>query len=113
MKYDEQFLRKNVGKIIKSERKKRNLKQENLADKIGVEAKTLSKVETGKVFISASLLSKLANFFEISPVDFFKFDSIMECENNTDKINAITQMLRFLDSNTLDIIYKMIKSISQ
>lgn len=37
-----------IGKIIKALRKEKNMRQKDLADKINVSSKTVSKWETGK-----------------------------------------------------------------
>lgn len=111
MKYTEKFLRENVGKNIKALRTKLGITQENLAAEIGVEPKTLSRVETGAVFISASLLSKLLNFADMQPDEFFQFGTTMVCKTDEDKLFAINQTLSATDSKTLDLVYKMVKAI--
>ncbi|NPA39737.1 MAG: helix-turn-helix transcriptional regulator [Thermodesulfobacteria bacterium] len=49
-----------IGKLIKEERKKRNLTQEELAIKAGVTRQTISKMERGKV-----PLVTLFSFFKV------------------------------------------------
>lgn len=66
----EKNLKINIGRVIKLKRKERGMTQEELAFALKVEPRTLSRVETGATFISASLLVKLSEFFEVEPKKF-------------------------------------------
>lgn len=113
MQYNEEFLKQNIGKNVKALRAKLNLTQEEFAAKMGVEPRTLSRIETGAVFISAYMLSKLSNTTKIQPHEFFQFGTTMECKTDKDKLFAINQILSTKDSKTLDLIYKMVKALSE
>ena len=54
-----------VGKLIKELRKKNNLTQKELADKLGVTYQAVSKWETGKNIPDISLLKQLSEEFQI------------------------------------------------
>ena len=55
-----------VGKFITQKRKEKNLTQEQLADKIGVSNKTISKWETGKCMPDYSVIELLCEELNIT-----------------------------------------------
>lgn len=55
-----------VGKFINELRKERNMTQEELAEKMGVTSKSISRWENGKTMPDISMLSPLAEFLGIS-----------------------------------------------
>lgn len=57
---------------IKVERAKRNITQEELAEKINVTRKTINTIETGKYIPSTILALKLAKFFDIPVEQLFE-----------------------------------------
>lgn len=56
----------NIGKFISKKRKEKLLTQEQLAEKLGVSNKTISKWETGKCMPDYSLIKPLCNELGIS-----------------------------------------------
>lgn len=62
------------GERIKILRKKRNLTQSNIAEKVDVDAKHISCIENGKNFPSPDLILKLAEAFNITVSELFAFD---------------------------------------
>ncbi len=108
----EKNLKINIGRVIKLKRKERGMTQEELAFALKVEPRTLSRVETGATFISASLLVKLSEFFEVEPKKFFEFDLVQKCSTDRDKIHSIIEMLESSDSSTIDTLYKITKSLA-
>ena len=68
-----------IGKTIQTIRKKANIKQSELAEKIGISEKHLSKIETGKNLPSLDNFLKMAEVLKFSLDDFgIKAQS---CEN--------------------------------
>lgn len=59
----------NTGKVIAFLRKKNGLKQSDLAEKLGVSDKTVSKWESGGAFPEVGLISYMANLFGVT-IDF-------------------------------------------
>lgn len=59
-----------IGKTIQNIRKKANIKQSELAEKIGISEKHLSKIETGKNFPSLDNFFKMAEVLNFSLEDF-------------------------------------------
>lgn len=56
----------NTGKFIAKKRKEKNLTQEQLAEKIGVSNKTISKWETGKCMPDYGVVQSLCKELEIT-----------------------------------------------
>lgn len=65
-----------TGAAIKQLREQRNLTQAELADKIGVSAKTISKWETAKGLPDVSLLEPLAKALNISVIELMNGEQI-------------------------------------
>ena len=59
-----------IGKTIQNIRKKANIKQSELAEKIGISEKHLSKIETGKNLPSLDNFLKMAEVLKFSLEDF-------------------------------------------
>ena len=57
---------KNLGKTIAEQRKRLNMSQKNLADKLNVSNKTISKWECGNGIPDIESLDKLASAFGIT-----------------------------------------------
>ncbi len=55
-----------IGKFISHKRKEKNLTQEQLAEKLGVSNKTISKWETGKSMPDYSVVENLCKELEIT-----------------------------------------------
>lgn len=63
--------KKIFGTNLRHFRKKNNLTQEELSEKIGITSIHLGRIENGKSFITAELLDSLCIIFDISPASFF------------------------------------------
>ena len=100
-----------LGANIKYYRKKLNLSQEQLAEKLEITPKHLSTIETGATFVSAELLEKFTRQLRVSASTLFyslddistddsmlgKIDLIIdkECEKTS---NMIKMQIRYLSS---------------
>ena len=60
-----------IGKLIQNLRREKKLTQQELADKLGVSPKTISKWETGNGLPDISLLKKVSEIFNITILLFF------------------------------------------
>lgn len=65
-----------TGAVIKKLRERKNITQEELADKIYVSSKAVSKWETGKGFPDISLIEPLAKALDISVIELLSGESI-------------------------------------
>ena len=92
-------MNKNVGKIIKKIRDKKNLSQKRFANKIGVSGKTISAYETGKIMPSYKILEKISRVYDInlmSPIDMHE-QKILEEISKIEK--ALEYLKRLLNIN--------------
>ena len=65
-----------TGAVIKELREKHHLTQAELAEKLNVSDKTVSKWETGRGYPDISLLEPIANVFGISIAELFSGNAI-------------------------------------
>lgn len=70
-----------VGSNIKIFRKLANLTQEQLAEKINIDPRQLSKIENGIHFPSCKTLEKVCLALNIKPADLFDFEFDTETES--------------------------------
>jgi len=80
-------LREFFGANLKRYRKKLQLSQEQLSEKVNISVMHLSKIERGLTFVSADLLEKLSSNLEITVAHLF-------CEPN-EKIYSDDVIKRF------------------
>ncbi len=77
-----------TGKIIKKLRENKNITQKELADRLYISDKTISKWETGKGFPDISLLEPLASELGISVIELIGGETII----NTNKSFNMTKV---------------------
>ncbi|MBR6619005.1 MAG: helix-turn-helix transcriptional regulator [Clostridia bacterium] len=70
-----------IGKFIAEQRKAKQLTQKQLADKLNVTDKAVSKWETGKCYPDVETLERLSNFFDVTVNDVL-YGRILS-QNNT------------------------------
>ena len=83
----------NLGKKIAELRKKNNLSQEELADKVGVARQTISKWEIGDTTPDINQVKIISKIFNISIDELVDNDInnvIVEKVSNTEKLAGIT-----------------------
>ncbi|MDE6470114.1 MAG: helix-turn-helix domain-containing protein, partial [Eubacterium sp.] len=69
---------KTIGKFIKEQRSLKELTQKQLAEKLGVTDKAISRWETGKGIPDVSLLIPLSNVLEVSVNEILLGEKIEE-----------------------------------
>ena len=76
-----------IGKFIASCRKKQKLTQEQLAEKLGITYKAVSKWETGKGLPDASIMRDLCNILKITVNELLSGEFIDKnnCDENAEK----------------------------
>jgi len=83
-----------LGNTIKEFRKQKGLRQEQLAEAMGVSTASVSKWETNQSFPELTLLAELADFFEVS------IDTLIGHVLNPDRLEAlISQMKQAADDH--------------
>lgn len=100
-------IKKLFGKRIKEIRTKLYLTQEELAERVGISAKSLSQIELGNNFISAENLSAICSALEINPKVLFDFSDenkvqnldwvISKLQNNSSLLNKISKIIEIIE----------------
>lgn len=97
---------KNWSKILKDSRLKANLTQEQLAEKVGISVKYISRIETGKSGIKTQTLIKYINLLGITPNVFYKSfvdnSEIMSNIRLSEKIETLSEDKKEFISNVID-----------
>ncbi len=96
---------KVFGKRIKELRERKKLTQEKLAEKIGLDLQTISRIETGYYFTSFENLEKLANALDVTIADLFDFGHVKTKEELIKEINIA---LNNSAEKDVQIIHKLI-----
>ena len=105
-----------IGKFIATKRKEKNLTQEELAEKLGVTNKSISKWENGNCLPDSSLYKPLCNILEITLDELFNGEQLSK--KTKFKLNEgnillillciLTPIIVFLITNVQDVSYKTI-----
>lgn len=82
---------KHIGQFIATKRREQNLTQEQLAEKIGVSNKTVSKWETGKTMPDYSVVESLCEALNISVGELLSGE-----EKEPDKMNTSNEEVALL-----------------
>ena len=72
---------KKIGRFLKELRKEKDITQEQLAEKINVSGRTVSRWETGSNMPDISLLAQLADFYDVS------IPEIIDGERKSEQMN--------------------------
>lgn len=96
-----------LGKRIREYRKKHDLTQFQLAEKLGIDDKHLSRIELGKNMPQANTILKLAEVFEIEVKDLFEFSYFKPVPEIKEELVLIIQKL---SDEQLISTYKYVKS---
>ena len=99
-----------LGRKIRHYRKIRGFSQEKFAELIGIATNTLSSIETGNAFMTASTLEKITLILDVTPSELFNFT--VE-KPPADIYKSILKKLEFIksDNERLTILYKLINSL--
>jgi transcriptional regulator with XRE-family HTH domain len=86
-------IRSLIGSRIKSHRRARQISQAALAEALDCEVSTISRYERGDNSPDGEQLIKLANFFDVSPMDFLPAERDVRwqtvCELRSELIDLI------------------------
>lgn len=104
------YIQQQLGARIQELRKLKGMSQEIFAEHIGIATNTLSSIETGNAFMTATTLEKIIAVLNVTPKELFSFN---ESNTNEDMYNYIVEKLNFIKDNPehLKIFYKIIKSL--
>ena len=99
-------IKKKFGKNLKHYRELKKLTQEQLAEKIELNVRSLSFIECGTNFVTEKTLEKMCKTLEISPKQLFDFD--YPPKETQDLKNEITGLINS-NNEKLNDIYKILK----
>lgn len=99
-----------LGKRIQEYRKMASFTQEQLAEVIGIDTISLSKIETGKNYPTAENLTKIAEILKVEVYQLFVNDNL---KSNDELLAQIYDMLKNIskDNKKLHIIYSTLLSL--
>lgn len=106
-KYNKTELKQKFGALIVMRRKAMGLSQEELAEKLGMQVRSLSKIENGHTFVTADTLCKFCNVFNLQPKTFFDFNK----DKTKVKFNEIIDKIQNSNNEKMDFYYKLINLI--
>lgn len=101
------FDKKYIAQIIKNARKRQGLKQSQLAEKIGISEKHLSKIETGKNYPALDNFLKMVEVLDLTLNDF----GINNEVKISQKKEYIQNILNTSTDKQLDLYAEMIDTI--
>lgn len=105
---DELSLKKNLGANIKRYRKRLNLTQEALSEKLNRNQRQISLIEKGLSFPNPYTLIKMTEVFNCSIKDLFDFE-IIEASKNIRK--ELQNIISYLPDEKLKVLYIVSKNL--
>lgn len=96
-----------LGARIKELRKVCGLSQEQLAEKIGVEPRHMSRIEVGKNYPTIDRLEKIAEALNVPLKDFFDF---MHLDSPDTRALKIDELVKGMNEDYQRIIYKIVRA---
>lgn len=96
-----------LGARIREQRKRKGITQEQLAEKLGIDQKHMSKIELGKSYPSLDRLIKVGEVLEVPLPSLFEFEHLGEERDRLKQINDMVQMLGEKDQRR---VYKIVKA---
>lgn len=96
-----------LGKRIREYRQKYGMTQFQLAEKLGIDDKHLSRIELGKNMPQASVIAKLSEVFGVEPKCLFEFSHLAPIEDVKQDLNKIIDSL---NDEQIVLTYKYVKT---
>jgi len=103
-----QDARRLVGEQIQVLRKRKGFSQEELASRIGIDAKSLSRLERGAHFPSLETLDRIRAELGVELKDFFDFDAKLSAEALR---NFLLRTVNEADYPTLVRLAEMVRGV--
>lgn len=99
------------GKNIKRLRKQRHLTQEEFAELVKMEWKSITNFERGRNVPNTKNLQKICDNLNITPCELFLNDPDLSTSGG--KIEAIKQILTYMSDYDLDAAYRIIQALNE
>ena len=110
MKGDREVDQKKIGSFLKELRKEKSLTQEQLAEKLNVSGRTVSRWETGTNMPDISLLAEIAELYEVGISEIISGERKSGTMN--DEVKEVAQGLSEYAASEKEGIVKEIRSLS-
>lgn len=110
---DSEKIKKIFGATVKELRKNKGLTQEQLAEFLGLQPHSVTKIETGRTFVSCEVLTSLSHLFNVSPAFFFNNKVKIINEDDLNYINEIKKMLPNFSTAKLREIYNILNAMDK
>ncbi len=98
-----------LGARIKELRKLRKLTQDELSEKIDIDAKHMSRIEVGGSYPSLDTLEKMASALNVEMKDFFEFAH--EAKRSKEIRQALDSLAKETDIEKLRLLLKVARAI--
>lgn len=99
---------KYLGARIKELREKKKYTQEQLAEIIDIDSRSLSRIETGISFTTIDKLKKLAKALDVEIKDLFSAEHLDDTQKLISKIHTLLESAAVED---IQLIYKIVLSV--
>ena len=106
------MIKEKLGKRISELRKRLNISQETLAEKLDITQKALSKIETGRNFLTAETLEKLLKVFNMTCSELFDFEHLGSEKELIYDIQDYMEKIK-KDSNSLVVLHKIMQALAK
>ena len=101
---------KKIGSFLRELRKEQRITQEDLAEKLNVSSRTISRWETGSNMPDISLLIEIADFFDVSIPEIINGER--KSEKMDEEVKEVAEKLSdYADAEKVNII-KEIRKLS-
>jgi len=107
---NDKTFKKLIGERVRYYRNMKNLTQEQLAEIMDFNTKSISLLENGHNYIALNKVPKLCSTLEIQPYQLFVFDKRNIRTENT--INDIQELLHTMDNKKLKLAYKLLYELN-
>ena len=106
------MIKELLGKRISELRNSMNISQETLAERLDISQKSLSKIETGKNFMTSETLEKLLKAFNIRSSELFDFEHHDTPQN---LLNEIYNHIEIIKQNPEQLVtlFKITQALSK
>jgi transcriptional regulator with XRE-family HTH domain len=99
-----------LGARIKELRKRVGLSQDQLAEKVGIESKYLSRIEVGKRYPSLDALERIADSLQVEMKELFDF---AHHDSEATSPQGIENALLGASEEELRLVFKLVKAVRQ
>lgn len=99
-----------LGKRIKELRKQKNYTQDYLAEKLTIEPRQLSKLETGKHYPSFETVVALLKIFDITFEELINLDHL---KTSAEIKNSMINEIKNLNDEQFQSVYRVFRSMTK